>query len=299
MQRMLMEYLVNSLWQTPLLALGAWLVLRAARPGLRVQHGAWVGTLALIVLLPLLSLRAAGDGVAQMPPQPLLPQPTALAAPQSASLPVPPQASLQRVAEPGQSASAAPPAPKASYEYGIEILSNTEGVEEFMGYISRLSKDLKRNWEPVIPAEVRAPLFKKGVVGIRLTILPDGSIAQPMFIETRSGDVALDKAAWFAITSEGKFAPLPKEFHGPNLELRIGFFYNTPVPEGREGGEPRGPTAQAPVVPASSRTVAVREVSFRRASAAAQGEASEAPAASVDFVHIPSRYAVTQHRLRE
>jgi len=42
MERMLLEYLVNSLWQAPLLALGAWLALRAGRPGPRVQHGVWV-----------------------------------------------------------------------------------------------------------------------------------------------------------------------------------------------------------------------------------------------------------------
>jgi TonB family protein len=56
-----MEYLVNSLWQAPLLALTAWLVLRAGRPGPRAQHGVWVGALALMVAMPLLSLRSAGE----------------------------------------------------------------------------------------------------------------------------------------------------------------------------------------------------------------------------------------------
>ena len=57
MERMLMEYLVNSLWQAPVLAAGAWLVLRAGRPGPRVQHGVWVAALVLMVAMPLLSLR--------------------------------------------------------------------------------------------------------------------------------------------------------------------------------------------------------------------------------------------------
>jgi len=52
-----------------------------------------------------------------------------------------------------------------------------------------------------------------------------------MTLETRSGDVALDHAAWNAITSEGQFPPLPRLFHGPQLELRVGFFYNIPLPE--------------------------------------------------------------------
>jgi hypothetical protein len=50
-----------------------------------------------------------------------------------------------------------------------------------------------------------------------------------MKLETTSVDVALDKAAWYAITSSGQLPPLPKAFHGPDLDLRVGFFYNEPV----------------------------------------------------------------------
>ena len=52
-----------------------------------------------------------------------------------------------------------------------------------------------------------------------------------MKLESSSGDLALDKAAWYAITSENMFPPLPKEFRGPQLELRLTFFYNTPMPK--------------------------------------------------------------------
>jgi hypothetical protein len=41
--------------------------------------------------------------------------------------------------------------------------------------------------------------------------------------------MALDRAAWNSITSEGQFPPLPKQFHGPNLQLRVGFFYNEAI----------------------------------------------------------------------
>jgi TonB family protein len=112
---------------------------------------------------------------------------------------------------------------------GAEILSDTMGVD-FSSYMRRLHDDIQRNWDPLIPEEVEPPLMKKGVVGIRFTILPDGKIGA-MTLETRSGDVALDHAAWNAITSEGQFPPLPRQFHGPQLELRVGFFYNTPLPE--------------------------------------------------------------------
>jgi hypothetical protein len=112
---------------------------------------------------------------------------------------------------------------------GAEILSDTQGID-FSAYMRRLHDDIQRNWDPLIPTEVQPPISKKGITGIRFTILPDGKIGA-MTLETRSGDVALDHAAWNAITSEGQFQPLPPLFHGPQLELRVGFFYNIPLPE--------------------------------------------------------------------
>jgi hypothetical protein len=111
---------------------------------------------------------------------------------------------------------------------GAQILSDI-GDWDPSAYMRRLKSDIQRNWDPLIPEEVQAPLMKKGIVGIRFTILRDGELAEPMILETTSGDVALDKAAWYAITSEGQFPPLPKEYHGQHLDLRIGFFYNTPI----------------------------------------------------------------------
>lgn len=119
-------------------------------------------------------------------------------------------------------------APKSSPQGGAEILSDTQGVD-FSDYIHRIRSDIQHNWTPRIPKEVDAPQKAKGVVVIRFTILPKGQIGS-MKLEARSGDVALAKAAWYAITDEGQFPPLPKEFHGPQLELRFGFFYNTPTP---------------------------------------------------------------------
>jgi len=119
------------------------------------------------------------------------------------------------------------PGSSAPLQAGAQILSDTMGVD-FSAYIRRVVADTQRNWDPLIPEEVQPPLRKRGIVTIRFTILPDGHVGN-MVLETPSGDVALDKAAWYAITSEGQFPPLPKEFHGPQLELRFGFFYNTPI----------------------------------------------------------------------
>jgi TonB family protein len=108
---------------------------------------------------------------------------------------------------------------------GAQILSDIGDWDPSL-YMRKLHDDIQRNWDPLIPEEVQPPLMKRGIVGIRFIILRDGQIGD-IKLETTSGDVALDKAAWYAITSEGQFPQLPKEFHGQQLELRIGFYYNT------------------------------------------------------------------------
>lgn len=53
MERMAIEYLANAFWQLPVLALGAWLLLRMSGPGPAAQHRVWLAVLALGLLLPL------------------------------------------------------------------------------------------------------------------------------------------------------------------------------------------------------------------------------------------------------
>lgn len=109
---------------------------------------------------------------------------------------------------------------------GMEILSNTQGVD-FAKYLQRLLADVRRNWLPLIPEECRPPLNKQGITGVRFAILPDGRIAPgSMHLDYSTHDVAIDRAAWGSITGLGQAQPLPKEFHGPNLELRIEFRIN-------------------------------------------------------------------------
>jgi len=141
-----------------------------------------------------------------------------------------PQSSLQqamRGALSNRGGEITAPGEAGPLQAGTQILSDTQGVD-FSAYMRQLHHDIQRNWDPLIPEEVEPPLLKRGIVGIRFTILPGGQIGD-IKLETTSGDVALDKAAWYAITSEGQFPPLPKAFHGPMLELRVGFFYNQPI----------------------------------------------------------------------
>jgi hypothetical protein len=167
-------------------------------------------------------------------PQPLVDAPAPRISTAQNSAPHDSQQDLIRGARPRGGANF-PPAPSGGggspgpLQAGVEMLSDPMGVD-WTNYLNRLTHDVKRNWEPLIPEEVQPPLMKKGIVGIRFSILPDGSIENPMYLEIRSSDVALDKAAWYAITSEGNFPKLPKEFRGPKLELRLGFYYNLEPP---------------------------------------------------------------------
>ncbi|HTJ28938.1 MAG TPA: hypothetical protein VL346_00465 [Acidobacteriaceae bacterium] len=108
---------------------------------------------------------------------------------------------------------------------GVQVLSDTQGVD-FGPYLQKVIRETYRTWDPLIPEEVNPPIYKKGQVEIVFTILPNGRL-QPhaMILTGRSGDVALDRAAWGAI--EGADYPqLPSEFHGPYLQLRFRFEYN-------------------------------------------------------------------------
>ena len=107
---------------------------------------------------------------------------------------------------------------------GVDILSDTMGVD-FNPYLRRILRQIYNTWLPLIPEEARPPLNKSGETLIRFSILPDGRIGS-MHLDGSTQDQALDRAAWGSITGVGQFPPLPKEFHGPNLELRIHYLVN-------------------------------------------------------------------------
>jgi len=107
---------------------------------------------------------------------------------------------------------------------GVDILSDTMGVN-FDPYLKKIMRQIYNTWIPLIPEEARPPLNKQGVTQIRFKILPDGRIGG-MVLEGSTHDDALNRAAWGSITGVGQFPPLPNEFHGPNLELRIHYLVN-------------------------------------------------------------------------
>ena len=110
---------------------------------------------------------------------------------------------------------------------GVQILSDTQGVD-FSSWLHRWYYETERTWDPLIPDEVNPPILKSGAVQIRFKVLPNGQVTD-MVLEGRSGDTGLDRAAWGAITGSS-YPPLPRQFHGPYLELRALFLYNEQPP---------------------------------------------------------------------
>ena len=108
---------------------------------------------------------------------------------------------------------------------GVQVLSDTQGVD-FSSWLRRWYFETEHTWDPLIPDEVNPPILKQGQVVIRFKVLPNGRLMEGgMTLEGRSGDTALDRAAWGALTGSN-YPPLPRDFHGPYLELRAIFMYN-------------------------------------------------------------------------
>jgi hypothetical protein len=170
-------------------------------------------------------------------PQPTLETPRPAAVPARPSFPMGSQNPADQLREAMKNASHSPgggignlpssglPMHPGAGTGGVQVLSDMQGVD-FSNWLQHWHRETQRTWDPLIPDEVNAPLNKKGVVVIRFKVLPNGRLMDgSVTLEGRSGDTALDRAAWGALTGSN-YPPLPKEFHGDYLELRAIFMYN-------------------------------------------------------------------------
>jgi TonB family protein len=84
---------------------------------------------------------------------------------------------------------------------------------------------LKQNWVTAMPESFW--LGDKGIVAISFRINRDGSFpGESLSLDRTSGKEPLDTAAESAIRATSPFEPLPPQFKGPFIDLRIGFYYN-------------------------------------------------------------------------
>jgi TonB family protein len=114
--------------------------------------------------------------------------------------------------------------PRTDRREGLEILSDTLGVD-FGPYMKRLRFTVQNHWDPLIPESALPPVMKKGVVIVEFSIGKDGRVSGMKLISS-SGDVALDRAAWGAITDAIPLPNLPTQFAGEYLTIRARFYYN-------------------------------------------------------------------------
>jgi TonB family protein len=83
----------------------------------------------------------------------------------------------------------------------------------------------KEAWLPLIPNEALPQKLEKGKVAIEVSLYPDGKIRE-MRLAASSGKVALDRAAWEALTGAQPFAALAPELSSEPIRLRFSFLYN-------------------------------------------------------------------------
>lgn len=126
-------------------------------------------------------------------------------------------------------ASAAKPARQTSPDKftkpPIEILTPHDNVD-FTAFVNSLLSAVKGNWYNHMPDQARRG--DKGTVRVRFKIQQDGALVQAPSIEASSGAKPLDDAAVEAIRASAPFDPLPSGFKGPDVELRVTFYYNQP-----------------------------------------------------------------------
>jgi TonB family protein len=102
-----------------------------------------------------------------------------------------------------------------------ELRSDPKGVD-FTQYLVQVRTKVKRNWLLVIPDAARRG--RRGVVQVDFAIDRSG-VAHAVKIAVPSGVQSFDLAAVAGITASYPFPPLPPEYKGDQIELRMTFTY--------------------------------------------------------------------------
>ncbi len=144
--------------------------------------------------------------------------------------------------------------PAPTSKGSLEILSDTMGVD-FKPYLRAMKSQIQQHWLPLIPQSAMAPEMKSGTVVVRFAILKDGKMTD-LKLEEKSGDVALDRAAYGAIVYSSPLPPLPTQFKADSLDVRARFHYNPDAQAGRDAEKksespqkPKPDTAKDPAHP--------------------------------------------------
>jgi len=105
-----------------------------------------------------------------------------------------------------------------------QLLSDAQGVD-FTPYLRLILQTVKRNWQSVMPENVR--FGRRGKVSIVFSINREGQVVKLVYNE-QSGIDSYDKAAVAGISMSNPFPPLPMAFKGDHIAVQFNFAYNTP-----------------------------------------------------------------------
>jgi TonB family protein len=106
----------------------------------------------------------------------------------------------------------------------MELRSDPMGVD-FRPYMRQILLAIKRNWLAVYPEAAR--LGQRGETVLEFAIAKQGLVVKVVY-STQSGTKPLDEAAVAAISASNPLPPLPREFKGDRIVLRMTFKYNMP-----------------------------------------------------------------------
>ncbi|HEX4133998.1 MAG TPA: energy transducer TonB [Bryobacteraceae bacterium] len=106
----------------------------------------------------------------------------------------------------------------------LELRSDPMGVD-FRPYMMQVLAAVRRNWFAVYPEAAR--LGQRGQVVLEFAIAKQGLVTKVIF-SSESGAKALDQSAVAAISASNPLPPLPTDFKGDRIVLRMTFLYNMP-----------------------------------------------------------------------
>ena len=104
----------------------------------------------------------------------------------------------------------------------MELKSDPMGVD-FRPYMRQILLAIKRNWLAVYPEAAR--LGQRGETVLEFAIAKQGIVTKVIF-SSESGAKALDQSAVAAISASNPLLPLPRDFKGDRIVLRMTFKYN-------------------------------------------------------------------------
>lgn len=96
---------------------------------------------------------------------------------------------------------------------------------DFRPYMMQVLAAVRRNWFAVYPEAAR--LGQRGQVVLEFAIAKQGLVTKVIF-SSESGAKALDQSAVAAISASNPLPPLPTDFKGDRIVLRMTFLYNMP-----------------------------------------------------------------------